>query len=123
MWKSIQNAWNLNKHQKTHPERSVCKCDECGKAYRQKTNLIQHQKIHTKETPYNAKLVGKPSPGCHLTVITRKSTGMRKPMSAMYVASPSNGSQPLVNIKTLTRSKSLTDVRTVRNLSFASLLL
>lgn len=110
--RAFRMLWKLNKHKKTHPERKVYQCAECGKAYRQKTNLVQHQKINAKEKPFKCEACGKPSPGCHLTVIIRKSTMKRKPMSAMYVASLSNKTQPSVNIKTFTK-RSCTDVRTV----------
>lgn len=118
--RAFRMLWKLNKHKKTHPERKVYQCAECGKAYRQKTNLVQHQKINAKEKPFKCEACGKPSPGCHLTVIIRKSTMKRKPMSAMYVASLSNKTQPSVNIKTFTK-RSCTDVSTVWNLSFGSL--
>jgi KRAB domain-containing zinc finger protein len=34
-------------------------CDQCGKSFRQKSDLIQHQVVHTGERPYECSKCGK----------------------------------------------------------------
>ncbi|XP_064437845.1 zinc finger protein 677-like isoform X4 [Mirounga angustirostris] len=59
--KAFRESSNLISHQRIHSEQRPYKCNECGKAFTQFAKLTRHQRIHTREKPYQCNICGK---GC-----------------------------------------------------------
>ncbi|XP_053144306.1 zinc finger protein 595-like isoform X2 [Hemicordylus capensis] len=50
---------NNSMDQRIHTEEKQFKCSECGKRFKQSTDLIRHQRIHTGVKPYHCSVCGK----------------------------------------------------------------
>ncbi|NXP00886.1 ZSCA2 protein, partial [Certhia brachydactyla] len=46
-------------HEQLHDREKPHKCAECGKNFRQRSNLIVHQRSHTGQRPYECPKCGK----------------------------------------------------------------
>ncbi|XP_034963336.2 zinc finger and SCAN domain-containing protein 12 isoform X2 [Zootoca vivipara] len=55
---SFQDAWQLDRHQKTHTGRKRPECPECGKSFRDISHVLRHQTVHTGEKPYSCSECG-----------------------------------------------------------------
>ncbi|XP_040292653.1 zinc finger protein 17-like isoform X2 [Bufo bufo] len=106
--KCFKDASNLLIHQRKHMGLNPYLCSECGKGFKQKSGLVIHQRIHTGEKPFPCSECGKRfKDRSHLVVHHRIHTGV-KPFPCPECEKRFNTKSNLVDHqKSHTRAKSL----------------